>query len=78
MAMNKYNIGDTIKNIIKDNKINICKLCIDIGCSRSTLYRMLNNNTIDISLLFRLCRYLKIDAISLIDNSFNCPNYDTK
>lgn len=77
MEMNKYNIGDTIKSIIKDNNINICKLCIDIGCSRSTLYRMLNNNTMDISLLFRLCSYLKINVISLIENSLDCPKYDT-
>lgn len=78
MEMNKYNIGDTIKSIIKDNNINICKLCIDIGCSRSTLYRILNNNTIDMLLLFRLCRYLKIDAIRLIENSIDCSKYDTK
>lgn len=75
--MNKYDIGDIIKNIIKDNNINICKLCIDIGCSRSSLYRMLNNNTIDLLLLFRLCRYLKIDAIRLIEKSLDCPKYDT-
>jgi transcriptional regulator with XRE-family HTH domain len=76
--MNKYNTGDMIKSIIKENNINICKLCIDIGCSRSTLYRILNNNTIDMLLLFRLCRYLKIDAIRLIENSIDCSKYDTK
>ena len=59
------NVMEEIRELIKDNRLSVSKLAKEIGISRKSFSRIINehNKFVDMDILVYLCKKLGIKAI---------------
>ncbi len=64
-------IGEEIKNIVKEQGVTVSWLARELGCHRTSVYRIFDSYSIDTDTLLRLSIILKHDFFKKYSNSIN-------
>ena len=65
--MNKIFRIERVREFIKVNKLNVKGFCKQCGISMGSYYKFANDNTdIDIRVLYRIARFMKVEMKDLV------------
>lgn len=65
------NIGQIIKEELDRQNRSAGWLAKEVGCNRSTMYRMIDRNSIDTAMLARISMVLHIDFFKMLSDEMN-------
>ena len=65
------NIGQIIKEDLDRQNLSAGWLARELGCNRSTMYRMIDRNSIDTAMLARISIALGIDFFKVLSDEMN-------
>lgn len=69
-------IGNNIRTIIKQRRISVSWFASQICCTRTHVYKIFNNENIDVKLLERISKVLDYDFFKDISTSIQEKNHE--